>query len=350
MLIFVVSACSLATRVCIPSFLSLSPCLSPLCKLKHLSSCQSVPRVSTATHCFALCLLVDAHPSSAVGMGTRSRFWLNPPPPPRLWFLFQYSEGSTGVDSSDDGQSHGRPGNLTRLGSQRRPGLAKRGSSRRFHTPSPLMDDRSQAFFLSQSLKSLSRSGGTWTGEVSLVDVAKVPTRWPSVKGTALLGFLAVFLTSSVFGLAPNRSYCCPHTRSVECGSLPASQTFPPSNRKVNPARVTLYTCMLTFSWLLTTDRRVMQCRNREQEKSETAPTSPTAAVSPVVARPLVDLDLACAEIRECLIGRNDPLDTPFGVKPLVCKLGSQLFRYGPLSNSTCSSSQLRLEGQIWPH
>ncbi|CAM9752366.1 unnamed protein product [Hapterophycus canaliculatus] len=33
---------------------------------------------------------------------------------------------------------------------------------------------------------------------------------------------------------------------------------------------------------------------------------------------PLVDLDLACAEIRDGLIGRNDPLDTPFGIKPLV--------------------------------
>eukprot|EP00752_Nemacystus_decipiens_P002678 g2504.t1 len=42
------------------------------------------------------------------------------------------------------------------------------------------------------------------------------------------------------------------------------------------------------------------------------------AVVSPVVSTPLVDQDLACAEIREGLIGRNDPLDTPFGVKPLV--------------------------------
>eukprot|EP00903_Cladosiphon_okamuranus_P016393 g15118.t1 len=45
----------------------------------------------------------------------------------------------------------------TRLRSLHRTGL---GSSRRFHSPSPLLDDRSQAFSASQCLRSLSRSGG----------------------------------------------------------------------------------------------------------------------------------------------------------------------------------------------
>jgi len=42
------------------------------------------------------------------------------------------------------------------------------------------------------------------------------------------------------------------------------------------------------------------------------------ASVTPVT--PPVNLDGACARIRGDVIGRNDPLDTPFGVKPLVCK------------------------------
>lgn len=82
------------------------------------------------------------------------------------------SEGSVVAESGmDERGSQARPGALTMLDSPRRPGLVKQGSSRRFLSPSPLMDDRSQAFFAAQTFRRLSLSGGNWSVEVSLVDI-----------------------------------------------------------------------------------------------------------------------------------------------------------------------------------
>ncbi len=69
-----------------------------------------------------------------------------------------------------------------------------------------------------------------------------------------------------------------------------------------------------------------------EEEKTElytpppvcTTISTTTAAITTTTRRPPTDLDAAFSQIREDLIGRLDPISTPFGPKPLVCELDCQ--------------------------
>ncbi len=58
-----------------------------------------------------------------------------------------------------------------------------------------------------------------------------------------------------------------------------------------------------------------------EEEKSELhAPSPEVTTTTTTTTRAPTDLDAAFAQIREDLIGRLDPISTPFGPKPLVCE------------------------------
>lgn len=60
-----------------------------------------------------------------------------------------------------------------------------------------------------------------------------------------------------------------------------------------------------------------------ESDEEKTELYSPSPAIITTTTPPTTtDLDAAFAQIRKDLIGRLNPLSTPFGPKPLVCELG----------------------------